>query len=121
MARASNPASNQKNPTKRKLGGTLRCRAGGALVGAVVVMVSVLVAAEALLTMTDVGESVQVAPVGQPLATLRLTVPVNPFCGATLIVEFPACPGAGIVTGEGFADKLKSETETVAAGEVEVA
>jgi hypothetical protein len=82
-------------------------------------MVSVLVTAEVLLTVTDGDESVQVAPVGQTPATLRLTVPVNPYCGATLIVEVPVCPGAEMVTGEGFADTLKSVTLTVVAADVE--
>jgi hypothetical protein len=71
-------------------------------------MVSVLVTAETLLTLTDGDENVQVAPVGQPLPTLRVTGPVNPPSGATLTVEFPACPGAEMVTRRGFADKLKS-------------
>ena len=121
-ARASDPANSQSNPTgRRKLGGTLRCKAGGALLAAVVVMVNVLVTAEALLTVTDDGESVQVAPVGQPPATMRLTVPVNPYCGATLIVEVPAWPGAETVTGEGSADRLKSVMVIEAAAEVELA
>ena len=63
----------------------------------------------------------QVAPVGQPLAMLKLTVPVNPYCGVTLIVELPVCPGAEIVTGDGFADRLKSITVSITWAEVEVA
>ena len=123
MVRASDPASSQSNPTgKRRLGGDFLCRAGGALVGAVVVMVSVLVTAEALLTVTDAGEIVQVAPVGQPLPMLRLTVPVKPATGVTVSVDVPDCPGAEMVTGEGFADRVKPETLMVAASnEVEPA
>jgi hypothetical protein len=63
---------------RRKLGGTLRCKAGGAPALPVVEIASVLVTAEVLPTVTDQGEKVQVAFVGQPLATLRSTVPVNP-------------------------------------------
>jgi hypothetical protein len=62
---------------------------------------------------------VQVAPVGQPLATLKLTVPLNPFCGVTLRVELPVCPGAEMVTWDGFADTLKSVTVSVTCAEVE--
>lgn len=35
------------------------------------------------------------------------------------MIEFPVCPGAEIVTGEGFADRLKSETVSGVTGEVE--
>jgi hypothetical protein len=119
-ARASSPANNPSNPTgRRKLGGIFRCTKGGALAEAVVVMVSVSVTAEVPLTVTEGDASVQVAPVGQPLATLRLTVPVNPNCGATLIVALPPCPGAEMLMGEGFADRLKSATATDVAPEVE--
>lgn len=120
IARARDPASSQRSPTgKRKLGGTLRCGMGGTLLAAVVVMVSVLVTAEVPFTVTDWVESVQVAPVGQPPSTKRVTVPVNPYCGVTLRVEVPVCPGAGMVTGEGFADKLKSVMVIDTAAEVE--
>ena len=86
-----------------------------------VVMVSTSVAAEAAVTLTDENANVQLAPVGQPLATDKLTVPVNPFCEVTLIVEVPVCPGAEIETGEGFADTPKSVTAREVADEVEVA
>jgi hypothetical protein len=94
---------------------------GGALLAAVVVMVSTSVAAEVLLTVTDGEAKVQVAPVGQPLATLRVTVPVNPLSGVTLMVDCPDCPGAEMLSGEGLADTPKSETVTVLAPEVEPA
>ncbi len=84
-----------------------------------VVMVSASVTAEELVTLTDGDANVQVAPVGQPLVTLRLTVPVNPPAGVTLMVDCPGCPGAGMMTGEGFADSVKPETVIVVAGEVE--
>jgi hypothetical protein len=83
-------------------------------------MVSALVTAEVLPTVTDEGEKVHVALVGQPLPTLRATVPVNPYCGVTVIVEVPVWPGAEIVTGEGLADTLKSVTYSAATGEAEL-
>ena len=121
-ARTSIPANNPISPMgRRKLGGVLRCARGRALEGAVVVMVSVSVTAEAPLTVTEGDARVQVAPVGQPLATLRLTVPVNPNCGVILIVEVPPWPGAEMLMGEGFADTLKSVTAIGVAADVEVA
>lgn len=51
MPRPNDPANNQSNPTgRRNLGGTLRCRAGGALLEPVVEMYSTTVAPEALFT-----------------------------------------------------------------------
>ena len=85
------------------------------------VIVSVSVTAEAPLTVTEGDARVQVAPVGQPLATLRLTVPVNPDCGVILIVELPPCPGAEMLMGEGLADTPKSVTARGVAAEVEPA
>jgi hypothetical protein len=82
-------------------------------------MVSVLVPGKAPPTVTDEGDNVHVAPVGQPLATLRLTVPPNPYWGVTLRVELAACPGAEIVTWEGFADRLKSDTVKASGAELE--
>ena len=99
----------------------MRTTGGRWLGAAVVAMVSVLFAGEAPLTLTDPGEIVQVAPVGQPLATLRLTVPLKPFCPVTPIVELPPCPGAEMLMGEGLAATLKSETATVVAPDVEAA
>jgi len=87
----------------------------------VVVMVSTSVTAEAAVGLTDEDANVQLAPVGQPLATDRLTVPVNPFCDETLIVVVPCWPGAEIVTAVGFADTPKSVTAREVADEVEVA
>ena len=78
-ARISRPANRPSCPSgRRKFGGVLRYTKGRALEDAVVVMVSRSVTAEAPLTVTDGDESVQVAPVGQPLTTLRVTVPVKP-------------------------------------------
>ena len=82
-------------------------------------MVNVLVTADVPVTLTKGGEKLQVAPLGQPLATPKLTVPVNPFCGATLSIELPVCPGAEMVTFDGFADTLKSVTARVTWAEVE--
>ena len=123
IARATKPAHNHRKPIgMRKFGGRSRCRMGGeAQLPAVVVMVNVLVAAEVPVTVTDEGEIVHVPPGGQPFITLRSTIPVNPPCGVMLIVEFPVCPGAEIVRGEGFADSLKSATAIGTAAEVEPA
>jgi hypothetical protein len=84
-----------------------------------VVIVNIEVTADALVGLTEAGAMVQVAPAGQPLVTLRVTVPVNPNCGVTLMVEFPPCPGAEILRGEGFAERLKSATLTAVAVEVD--
>ena len=120
-ARASNPASNHSQATgRRKPGGTRRSETGGAPAPAVVVMVSTSVTADEPLTVTEGEAKAQVAPVGQPLATLRVTAPVNPLCGLTLRVEVPACPGAEMVTGEGFAERAKSLTVADDDAEVEV-
>lgn len=75
-ASISSPVNRPNSPKgRRKSGGVLRCTKGRAMEEAVVVMVSRSVTAEAPLTVTDGDASVQVAPIGQPLATVRLTVP----------------------------------------------
>ena len=84
-------------------------------------MVSRSVTAEVPVTLTEGEANVQVAPVGQPLATVRLTLPVNPPNGATLTIVCPCCPGAGMLTGVGLAERLKSVTVTWVAPEVEAA
>jgi hypothetical protein len=57
------------------------------------------------------GVRVHVKPAGDtPL--VRATVPVNPFTGATVIVEVAAVP-AVVVTAVGLAVTLKSVTATV--------
>jgi hypothetical protein len=86
-----------------------------------VVTVSVVVTAEVPVTLTDGEENVQVAPAGQPLVTLRFTVPVNPYRGVMVIAEVPDCPGAEMLTVVGFADTLKSVTVIVVGDEVEPA
>ena len=84
-------------------------------------MVSTSVTAEVLLKVRVGDAKVQLAPVGQPLATLRVTAPVNPACGLTLTVEVPVCPGAEIVTVEGLAVTEKSAMAILAVSEVEAA
>jgi hypothetical protein len=121
-ANSSTPANSPGNSTGRwKLGGDFGCTTGGATAEPVVVMVSVLVTGDALVTLTDAGKTVQVAPVGHPASTLRLTVPVNPLSGATLIAELPPCPGAEILIVAGFADTLKSVTVIVTGADAEPA
>jgi hypothetical protein len=41
-------------------------------------------------------------------AQLKLTVPLNPVAGLTVIVDIPAWPGDGMVMLAGFADRVKS-------------
>ncbi len=55
-----------------------------------------------------VGDSVHVRPAGET-AEVRATVPVNPFTGATVIVDVPATP-TFTVTLVGEAVTLKSVT-----------
>jgi hypothetical protein len=61
------------------------------------------------------------AVVGHPLPTLKLTVPVKPFCGVMVMVEVPMPPEAEIFIEEGLADREKSETEMFEGVELEVA
>jgi hypothetical protein len=62
-----------------------------------------------------VGDRVQVRPVGET-AEVRATVPVNPFTGATVIVEVMAVP-AVVVNDVGLAVTVKSVTVTVTVAE----
>jgi hypothetical protein len=55
-----------------------------------------------------VGVNVQVKPAGDT-AEVRATVPVNPFTGATVIVEVAAAPTV-VVTAVGLAVTVKSVT-----------
>jgi len=57
------------------------------------------------------GVKVQVKPAGET-DEVRATVPVNPFRGATVIVEVAAVP-AVVVTAVGLAVTEKSVTATV--------
>jgi hypothetical protein len=85
---------------------------------AVVAIENVAGAGEEPVRVTDEGETVQVVPLGQILATIRLTVPAKPSRGLRVSVEFPVCPAAGMVMVVGFADILKSVTFTVTGGDV---
>jgi hypothetical protein len=58
------------------------------------------------------GVRVQVSPVAGEIELVRATVPVNPFNGATVIVEVAAVP-AVVVTAVGAAVTEKSVTVTV--------
>ncbi len=78
----------------------------------VIVMVPVPVAAvllavsvNALLLVVEAGLNDAVTPLGNPEAD-KETVPVNPFCGVTLMV-LPPEPPCVTVTLEGAADKVK--------------
>ena len=57
-----------------------------------------------------VGDRVHVRPAVVP--EVRTTVPVNPFTGATVIVEVAAVP-AVVVTDVGLAASVKSRTLNV--------
>ena len=56
---------------------------------------------------TEVGLRLAVAPDGAPDGGLKLTVPVNPFCGVTVMPLVPLFPWV-TVTLVGDADRLKS-------------
>jgi hypothetical protein len=58
------------------------------------------------LSATLVGDSEQVRPVEGETEDVRLTVPVNPPCPVTVIVEVPAAP-ALMVTEAGLAERVK--------------
>ena len=60
--------------------------------------------------LTVVGLKVQVAPVGRP-EHLRLTVPLNPFWGDTVIVEV-TLPPAGMLDGLGALAATSNVTRT---------
>lgn len=58
------------------------------------------------------GVSVHVRPVVGEIELVRVTVPVNPFTGATVIVEVPATP-ALVLTLVGEAVTVKVATATL--------
>jgi len=58
------------------------------------------------------GVRVQVRPVAGTMDDVRVTVPVNPLTGATVMVEVPAAP-AMIVTAVGLAVTVKLGTATL--------
>ena len=63
-----------------------------------------------------VGARVQVRPVAGDIVDVRATVPVNPWTGATVIVEVAAVP-AFVVTAVGLALTVKSFTVTATVAE----
>lgn len=58
---------------------------------------------------TLVGDNVQVRPAEGDIVAVRVTVPVNPWVGATVMVEVPGVPEL-IVTVVGLAVTVKSFT-----------
>jgi hypothetical protein len=62
------------------------------------------------------GVRVQVKPVAGDIEEVSATVPVNPFTGATVMVEVAAVP-AVVVTAVGAAVTVKSVTVTVTVAE----
>jgi hypothetical protein len=72
------PSSSIHDEGRRKPDGGFVLNEGGVAEDAVVVTVSVSATGDALVTLTDGVVRVHVAPVGQPLTTLKFTTPVNP-------------------------------------------
>jgi hypothetical protein len=62
------------------------------------------------------GVRVQVKPVAGDIEEVSATVPVNPFTGATVMVEVAAVPAVA-VTAVGAAVTVKSVTVTVTVAE----
>jgi len=61
------------------------------------------------------GVRVQVNPVAGDTVAVRATVPVNPWSGATVIVEVPAVPALAVtLVGEAVTEKSLMVTVTVA-------
>lgn len=93
------------------------------VVCAVVVTVNVDVTADAVVMLTEVGDSEQlgssVAPVGAAvIAQVTATLPVNPPVGVTVTVDVPVAPwdamviaGALIVTPPGFVGAVTVSTK----------
>jgi hypothetical protein len=73
-------------------------------------MVNVAVAGEKPVRVTAEGETVQVVPAGQMVATIRLTVPMKSFSGVIVMVEVPPCPGAAMLIDDGLTVAVKSPT-----------
>ncbi len=90
---------------------------GGPEVGAVVVTVSVVEP----LVVTEVGFMEQAAAVIEiGTAHVKVTEPVNPLLGVSVIFEVPDCPGDRLLMLVGSADSEKSGgTLTVTGEEVE--
>ncbi len=63
-----------------------------------------------------VGLNVQVAPPGGETDDDRLTVPVKPFVGATVIVEVTVAPALVLIV-VGFAEIVKSLVVTITVAE----
>ena len=61
------------------------------------------------------GVSVHVKPVAGEIDEVRATVPVNPWSGATVIVEVPAVPALAVtLVGAAVTEKSLMVTVTVA-------
>src|SRR5208337_3688616 len=111
VVRANIAARSRSQPTGwPKPGGPLRRALGDTVLAwAVVVIVSVVVAAEDPVTLT--GVDVQDIPgPGPEKLQPTVTVPVNPYRGVMVIVAVPDCPGAGMLMLVGFAATPKSVT-----------
>ena len=75
--------------------------------------VSVAVAGEAPVKLTDEGEIEQPMLKAEVLPHVRATVPVKPATGVTEMVVVPDCPGVGMVTPGGLNEMSKSVTLSV--------
>ena len=119
VARIMNPAKSQ-NPVRGRPepSGVFRWTAGGdALDAPPVVIVSVAVADDELVRVTEDGEN-EHAMLVPGVPQLRATVPVKPATEPIVTKDVPDCPGAAIVMVLGFGETLKSEMLMVTAGEV---
>ena len=91
--------------TQSGIGGTYLGKSRGvAAVLAVVVNVTVAVAAFDPLRVTDEGETVQVAACGAPMQT-HATVCFEPFSGAADTVKLACCPAVMVIV-DGVAETL---------------
>jgi hypothetical protein len=122
IANRNRPANSGSNPSARN-----GCAEGAVapLVGAVVETVRVLVIPDVPVMLIEVGERLQVGrslgfEIDVLTAQVRLTLPVKPFEGVTVIVTvFPTCEPAGrlrlpllLAESAGAAVATKSTTES---------
>jgi hypothetical protein len=90
-------AHNAASTSHGNIGGAIRgTNNGGENERAVVVNVTVAVAAFFPSSVTDDGETVHIAAVGAPVQ-LQVTVPLKLFAGAAVTVRFAGLPAAMVV------------------------
>jgi len=103
ISKITSPAKHAANTTRGSVGGANRGKnSGGDVVRAVVVSVTVAVAAFVPSSVTVDGETVHVAAAGAPVQ-LHVTVCLEPCWGVAETVKFACCP-AVIVAVDGVAE-----------------